>query len=87
MHKTSMGNGRIDISYQVSHCPKSLSFAENLQANCYFNGIEWRKETVDLSPYLGNEVLFKFVGYCGGGNNLYLDNINVYQKLSFTLKN
>jgi len=27
-----MGNGRIDISYQVSHCPKSLSFAENLQA-------------------------------------------------------
>jgi len=30
-----MGNGRIDISYQVSHCPKSLSFAENLQATPY----------------------------------------------------
>jgi len=33
-----MGNGRIDISYQVSHCPKSLSFAENLQAKYLLRG-------------------------------------------------
>lgn len=39
---------------------------------------EWRKESVDLSAYIGNQVVIKFEGTCGYGNNLYLDNINVY---------
>jgi len=63
-----MGNGRIDISYQVSHCPKSLSFAENLQAKKVVRlqetilslpvsnediGIkEWFNETLDINRQL-----------------------------------
>jgi PKD repeat protein len=39
---------------------------------------DWRQEIVDLSQYVGNEIILKFEGYCGYGNNLYLDDINVY---------
>ena len=38
----------------------------------------WIKDTVDLSAYIGNQKVFiKFTGTSGGGNNLYLTNINV----------
>jgi len=41
---------------------------------------DWRNEIIDLSPYIGNEILLRFVnmpGHYGTGNALYLDNINV----------
>ncbi|MCH2021553.1 MAG: C25 family cysteine peptidase [Saprospiraceae bacterium] len=39
---------------------------------------DWRQEIVDLSQYVGEEIKVKFEGYCGFGNNLYLDDINIY---------
>lgn len=39
---------------------------------------QWRSETIDLTPYVGNgSVWIAFRNIAGNGNNLYLDNINV----------
>ncbi|TNF48725.1 MAG: PKD domain-containing protein [Bacteroidetes bacterium] len=39
---------------------------------------QWRNETVDLSPYIGNnKVYIGFRNISGYGNNTYLDNINL----------
>ncbi len=39
---------------------------------------EWSSETIDLSAYAGLVVQVRFRGLTGFGNNLYLDNINVF---------
>lgn len=36
---------------------------------------QWKRDTVDLSPYLGNHVIIRFVSVSRFGNVLYLDNI------------
>ncbi|TSJ42502.1 PKD domain-containing protein [Fluviicola chungangensis] len=39
---------------------------------------QWRTETVDLTPYIGQaNVIIAFKNLSGYGNNLYVDNINV----------
>ncbi|MDR0803408.1 M43 family zinc metalloprotease [Fluviicola sp.] len=39
---------------------------------------QWRSETIDLTPYVGNSsVWIAFRNLSGNGNNLYLDNINI----------
>lgn len=39
---------------------------------------EWRKEVININQYAGKpQVMFVFVGASAGGNNLYLDNINI----------
>ncbi|MCH2020964.1 MAG: PKD domain-containing protein [Saprospiraceae bacterium] len=38
---------------------------------------DWRNDTIDLSSYLGNNIVLRFVNICGWGQNLYIDNINV----------
>ncbi|WP_417590231.1 S8 family serine peptidase [Owenweeksia hongkongensis] len=40
---------------------------------------DWRREYVDLSSLAGQEVVLAFEGVNRGGNNLYLDNISIYQ--------
>ena len=37
----------------------------------------WRTETVDLTPFLGKNVMFRFVNICSYGNSTFLDNINI----------
>ena len=43
------------------------------------NCSEWRQETIDLTPYINNNVKIKFVhyGYRGNPDNVYLDDINL----------
>ncbi len=40
-------------------------------------GDQWRTEKADLSPFIGNTVIVRFVNHSNYGNNIYLDNINV----------
>ncbi len=37
----------------------------------------WRTEEIDLIPYEGENVMFKFVNITGYGNSTFIDNINV----------
>ena len=39
---------------------------------------DWRTETIDLTPYIGDDIIVKFINVTGYGNNLYLDNINLF---------
>ncbi len=39
----------------------------------------WRREAIDLTPFVGHSVVFRFIGINGFGNSLLLDNINVFQ--------
>jgi PKD repeat protein len=38
---------------------------------------QWRRETVDLTPYLGSIIMLRFNVINGYGNNIYIDNINI----------
>ena len=38
---------------------------------------DWRNEIIDLTPYLGNNVIIKFININNYGNSTYLDNINL----------
>ena len=40
---------------------------------------QWRNDTLDLTAYVGQVVTLKFVNISSGGNNLYLDNINIIE--------
>ena len=40
---------------------------------------DWKTEIIDLSAYIGQKIALRFVNTCGFGNNLYLDNITVYE--------
>jgi hypothetical protein len=38
---------------------------------------DWRKETIDLSRFKGNDIQIRILGTNQYGNNIYLDNINI----------
>ena len=45
------------------------------------NAGHWRTEEIDLTPYLGQIIQFRFVNISGFGNSTYIDNINLNQTL------
>ena len=38
---------------------------------------QWKPDTLDLTPYLGNKIRVKFIAVNGYGNDLYIDNFEV----------
>ncbi|MFT5435713.1 MAG: hypothetical protein ACI840_000351, partial [Ulvibacter sp.] len=38
---------------------------------------DWRNEQIDLTPFLGENIMFRFVNINGYGNSTFVDNINV----------
>lgn len=38
---------------------------------------DWRNEQVDLTPFVGQQIVVRFVNVNGYGNNLFVDNINL----------
>ncbi|MEL6864716.1 MAG: PKD domain-containing protein, partial [Bacteroidota bacterium] len=43
-------------------------------------GTDWRSKYIDLSAYAGQSIILRFSNICGFGNNLYLDNILIYEE-------
>lgn len=41
------------------------------------NATQWRRDTLDLAPFIGNNVKLRFRNYSDGGNAVYLDNVQV----------
>jgi len=40
------------------------------------NASQWRNETIDLTPFQGENIIIKFININGYGNDLFIDNIN-----------
>jgi len=38
---------------------------------------QWRKESVSLTPYIGQQAMFVFIIQAANGNNIYIDDVNV----------
>ena len=56
----------------------TLATAPNTTSPFVPTASQWRSENIDLTPYANQAALqIRFVGVCGYGNNLYLDNINI----------
>lgn len=52
-------------------------------ANFYPTAGDWATHSVDLSAYNGNpDVMVAINGICGGGNNLYIDNVQIFEYLA-----
>lgn len=51
------------------------------QTTYYFagSGDDWRKEKVDLSPFVGQKIIVRFASITGYGNSLYLDHIGIQE--------
>ncbi|MCJ8291066.1 MAG: S8 family serine peptidase [Crocinitomicaceae bacterium] len=43
---------------------------------------DWRNEVIDISSFLGQNVMFRFININGYGNSTFIDNINVTSDLS-----
>jgi PKD repeat protein len=80
---------RVDISTDcgITYVPTGyLKAGTNLatvpdQTSTYIpqTASDWRNETVDLTNWIGNDVIIKFVNINGYGNFIYVDNINITQ--------
>lgn len=86
-YSTTLFDGlRIEISTDcgVTYAPTGY-FKENLdlatagtQTGSFTpTAAQWRRDSIDLTPYLGNSIRLKFVAINGYGNNLYLTNFEI----------
>ena len=78
---------RVDVSIDCGATFTQIYYKEGLDLSTVSGYIttlwtpnsasDWRTETVDLAPYLGENVQFRFVNINGYGNSTFIDNINV----------
>lgn len=77
---------RVDISDNCGVSFNQVYFKEsdnlatspdNISSFSPANSQDWRNDTVDLSSFIGNSIIVRFVNINNYGNNLYLDNINM----------
>lgn len=64
-----------------------LASLPNSQTNAWepIQASDWKNETISLLDFVGETITLKFVNYNGFGNNLYLDNINVFNGAAFPI--
>ncbi|MBI4947065.1 MAG: choice-of-anchor J domain-containing protein [Bacteroidetes bacterium] len=57
----------------------ALATGDSVPFNVFtpFSAMDWRKDSVSLTAYNNQSIQLKFVVISGGGNNLYLDNVNI----------
>ncbi len=49
---------------------------------------DWRRDTVDLGDFIGNQVLLKFVNISGVfGNSLFIDNVQIIENINVGIDN
>lgn len=67
------------MDYEVIYSKAGTTLqTETSNTSAYTSPSTWRNESVNLTPYIGNnQVTIKFRGTNGYGNHIYLDNINV----------
>jgi len=78
---------RVDVSIDCGATFTQIYYKEGLDLSTVSGYIttlwtpnsasDWRTEMVDLAPYLGENVQFRFVNINGYGNSTFIDNINV----------
>jgi PKD repeat protein len=78
---------RVDVSLDcgVTYVPTAYDKVGAVLATAPLNtatwapaaAADWRNETVDLTPWVGNLVKIAFVNTNDYGNNLYVDNVNI----------
>ncbi len=88
---------RVDISTDCGATFTQIYYKEGLdlstvsgyQTNIWTpnSAADWRTESIDLAPYLGENVQFRFVNINGFGNSTFIDNINVSGVLGITKEN
>jgi PKD repeat protein len=55
-----------------------LATAPDASGNWFPNAAaQWRTETVDLTPFVGQTIVVQFVNVNGYGNNMFIDNVNI----------
>ena len=58
----------------------ALATVPPISSNYLPGGAEdWKTEVLDLTPFVGQTVIVRFVNINGYGNNMYLDNINLVE--------
>ena len=77
--------------WEIVYTKKGAALATTLPTEDRFvpTSEQWRRETVDLSSYSGQCILFSLEATSGFGNNLYIDNLLVSEgvvEAKFTLK-
>lgn len=75
-----------DFTIVYRKTPPSLPTVSGTgSANFIPTSAQWRRDTIDLTPYIvtGQKMIIRFRNMSGNGNNLYIDSINI-SKVSLT---
>ena len=67
-------------TWNVRYSKAGYGLETRTPTGSYFipNASQWRQETVNINPFRNEpDVRFRFQNTCAGGNNLYIDDINI----------